>query len=205
MVIHTERSSSALKTNLREFTQKAGAAAPKEARWYASWWWCSRCSPVSSLSIWLPHSQDGGCVIGEKFTEVLVQSADHRDDLLSSHVLQNFTPRRLQEIHTETKAGNWRTKAAPKSQCEWGYCLWKLVLKPSWHRLQWTSVRTASASMLMISIFTDGYHLTLPDACCVRISINPSSSSTLERMCRCCSNVLWIACVQQKEEQDWKC
>ena len=30
MVIHTVRSISALKTNRREFTQKAGAAAPKE-------------------------------------------------------------------------------------------------------------------------------------------------------------------------------
>ena len=33
----------------------------------------------------------------------------------------NFTPRRLREIHTETEEGNWRTKAASKSQCEWGY------------------------------------------------------------------------------------
>ena len=44
MVIHTEWSSSTLKTNHREFTQKAGAAAPREAWWYTSWWhW--RCSP----------------------------------------------------------------------------------------------------------------------------------------------------------------
>ena len=33
---------------------------------------------------------------------------------------RNFTPRRLWEIHTETEAGNWRAKAAPKSQCEMG-------------------------------------------------------------------------------------
>ena len=40
MVIHTERSISALKTNRCELTQKAGAAAPKEAWRYTSWWWC---------------------------------------------------------------------------------------------------------------------------------------------------------------------
>ena len=33
----------------------------------------------------------------------------------------NLTPRRLWEIHTETGAGNWRTKVASKRQCEWGF------------------------------------------------------------------------------------
>ena len=36
---NTERSISALKTNRREFTQKAGAAAPTEVWRYTSWWW----------------------------------------------------------------------------------------------------------------------------------------------------------------------
>ena len=65
MVIHIERSIFALKTNRQEFTQKAGAAAPKEAWWYTSWWWHSRCSSVSPLSIWLPHLRDGCCFLGE--------------------------------------------------------------------------------------------------------------------------------------------
>ena len=234
MVIHTERSISALKMNRREFTQKAGAAAPKEAWWYASWWWrrwvfkvFPRCPPVNltpSLAGWRLLS-------GGKFTEVSVWRADRCGDLFSSQTLRelkffcpfqaemwqrvsrtggrtdasphisavffssykmpktvttllllghvmllcgtflciklsdgpvqltdrpidtppirtagssihtgsvlqlhspdttsrgrswperNLTPRRLQEIHTETEAGNWRTKAAPKIQCEWG-------------------------------------------------------------------------------------
>ena len=76
MVIHTEWSISALKTNRCEFTQKAGAAAPIEAWWYTSCFQgVSRCPPCQSDSGgWRLHSE-------RKFIEVSFRR--HRSDLFS--------------------------------------------------------------------------------------------------------------------------
>ena len=69
MVIHTERSSSLFKTNSREFTQKAGAAAPKEGVMVHVMMMTLVC--LQGVSLVYPRQsdsltgRDGGCFLGE--------------------------------------------------------------------------------------------------------------------------------------------
>ena len=86
----TQRSIYALKTNRHEFTQKAGAVAPKEACWYTSQWWCRHfqgVSTVSPLSIRLLHLEGRSMFSGGKFTDISVGRTDHCGDLFSSQTL----------------------------------------------------------------------------------------------------------------------
>ena len=71
--------------------------------------WCVR-DLCSYQVVWSTHPRDESPAY--PFTLVWFANAAQE---------RNFTPHRLQDIHTEVEADNWRRIPASKQQCEWGW------------------------------------------------------------------------------------